>query len=726
MFKALTDTASDARGIRRATAVADLAEIAGTDQSEVGAVIDCFRMPGRSFLMPPAEVALTPATVIDISHESLMRVWRRLLHWARDERRACETFLQLSQGAARHAQGTAGLWRDPELQLALAWREQTRPSAAWARQYAPEFERTMRFLDLSKAQRDLEIAEKERLRRNKLRVAAAVGTVLLASTLYAFLQESRARSAQRVAEVNLQLARQAVDSMLTEVAKKSLADVPQMEEIRRDLLEKARVFYEMFQRQQPTSASLRLGTALANSRVGDIYRLQGQNDSAEDAYNTAIGQLTALSSEFPDREHAFQLAGAYNRLGEQLRPHDSAGAERAYDRALVLLEELVLRFADSPEYALELALVHNNRGILLATDTSRAADAESSYRAAAATFERLRSNRDDRTASFRLAQTYNNLGTLLKQKPEQQANAESSYRRAIEIMEDLRREQPNRREYKEELAKFYNNLGNLRVLRHEFESALVANQHALALFEELAAPVRGISNELANGYNSRGLILQQASRAQDGTTSGRQREAVEAYQRSIRIFASLERDFKDFAQDSDANARYGNALANLGRLRMESGDLKEATRLLTLAVTHYSGALTSRAPRSDYQRNLAGIYWMLAESHLLSGDPVAAAEAAELLTHALPAQESYYRAARILTQAAELARRSPDSPGKKGEELRGTYAARAAGMLERAVDLGYSTERLQSEAGAGGPFQPLRDEPAFRKFLGRNDTTPTR
>ena len=286
-------------------------------------------------------------------------------------------------------------------------------------------------------------------------------------------------------------------------------------------------------------------------------------------------------------------------------------------------------------------------------------------------FERLKSNGDDRMATFRLAQTYNNLGTLLKRQPEQQANAESSYRKAIEVMEDLLREQPNRREYKEELAKFYNNLGNFHVLRHEFEPALVANQRALELFEGLAAPVRGISNELANGYNSRGRILEQTSLAEGGTKSGRQREAVEAYQRSIRIFANLERDYKDFAQDSDANARYGNALANLGRLRMESGDLKEATRLLTLAVTHYSGALSSRAPRSDYQRNLAGIYWMLAESHLLSGDPVAAAEAAEFLTHALPAQESYYRAARILTRAAGLPGARPTHPGKRGKNWAG-------------------------------------------------------
>lgn len=722
LFKALTDTASDVRGIRRATSVADLAEIAVADQSEVGAVIDCFRMPGRSFLMPPSEVALTSATIVDISHESLMRVWHRLLDWAKEEKRASENYLQLAQAAARHEQGTAGLWRDPELQLALVWREKTRPSVAWARQYAPDFKRTMRFLDLGKEQRDLEIAEKERLRRNKLRVAGAIGSVLLVLTLYAFFQESRAKKAQQLAEYNLQLATQAVDSMLTEVGRKSLADVPQMEEIRQDLLEKARVFYDVFQQQKPTDPSLRLGTALAHSRLGDIYRLQGQNDNAAKAYNTAIEQLTALRSEFSGPEYTFQLAGAYNRLGEQLRPHDSAGAENAYDRALTLQKELGLRFPDSPEYALELALIYNNRGILLATDTTRAADAESSYREAIATFEKLTSNRDDRAAFFRLAQTYNNLGTLLRQKPDQQANAELSYRKAIEVMEGLRREQPNRREYKEELAKFHNNLGNLHVIRREFESALVANQRALELFEELAAPVRGLSNELANGYNSRGLILQQLSQAQGGTKAGRQRDAEEAYQRSIQIFANLGRDFKDFAQESDAKARYGNALANLGRLRMESGDLEEATRLLKLAVTHYSGALSSRAPRSDYQRNLAGIYWMLAESHLLSGDLVAAAEAGELSTRALPAQESYYRAGRILTRAAELAQGTRTSAGEKREQLRRSYAARAIRMLERAVALGYSTERLQSEAGAGGPFHPLRDEPAFRKLLGTNNT----
>ena len=42
-------------------------------------MIDRFRVPGRSFLMPPADVELDDRSIIDLSHESLMRVWTRLI-----------------------------------------------------------------------------------------------------------------------------------------------------------------------------------------------------------------------------------------------------------------------------------------------------------------------------------------------------------------------------------------------------------------------------------------------------------------------------------------------------------------------------------------------------------------------------------------------------------------------------------------------------------------------
>ena len=71
-------------------------------------VIDAFRQPGVTFLMPAPEVELTAETVIDISHESLMRVWQRLRNWVEEEAQAVGIYRRLAENAALHAQGKAG------------------------------------------------------------------------------------------------------------------------------------------------------------------------------------------------------------------------------------------------------------------------------------------------------------------------------------------------------------------------------------------------------------------------------------------------------------------------------------------------------------------------------------------------------------------------------------------------------------------------------------------
>ena len=77
-FKALTERGSDNRGIRRPTRLDQLCAIVDAEEEEVEAVIGAFRQAGRTFLMPMEHVDLSPDTVVDISHESLMRVWKRL------------------------------------------------------------------------------------------------------------------------------------------------------------------------------------------------------------------------------------------------------------------------------------------------------------------------------------------------------------------------------------------------------------------------------------------------------------------------------------------------------------------------------------------------------------------------------------------------------------------------------------------------------------------------
>ena len=78
VFKALTDRVSDPRGIRRPCSVAALAAIGEVPEADVIRIVEVFRRPGRSFLMPPSDQPLDSHAIVDLSHESLMRCWTRL------------------------------------------------------------------------------------------------------------------------------------------------------------------------------------------------------------------------------------------------------------------------------------------------------------------------------------------------------------------------------------------------------------------------------------------------------------------------------------------------------------------------------------------------------------------------------------------------------------------------------------------------------------------------
>lgn len=160
LFKALTDLGTDSRGIRRPLKLAALTEIAAAGNGEeVKAVIEVFRDPSRAFLMPPAGEPLEPERVVDISHESLMRVWKQLRLWAEEESDSARRYRRLAETAALEKSGKAGLWRDPDLQLTLDWKEEREPTRPWASLYGGDFESAIDFLGRSQASRDLELAE---------------------------------------------------------------------------------------------------------------------------------------------------------------------------------------------------------------------------------------------------------------------------------------------------------------------------------------------------------------------------------------------------------------------------------------------------------------------------------------------------------------------------------------------------------------------------------------
>src|SRR5580698_6832496 len=151
IFKALTDTFSDHRGIRRPSSVGDLIAISEATEVDVIRIIEIFRRPGRSFLMPPADVPLEEKSIIDLSHESLMRCWGRLVGWAEEEKVSADIYNRLSDATVWFEEGRAGLWRNPELEIGKKRKLETRPTAAWAQRYNSSFSKVIGFLDHSEA-----------------------------------------------------------------------------------------------------------------------------------------------------------------------------------------------------------------------------------------------------------------------------------------------------------------------------------------------------------------------------------------------------------------------------------------------------------------------------------------------------------------------------------------------------------------------------------------------
>jgi hypothetical protein len=169
LFKALTELGPDNREITRPTTVGGLCAIADASPNEVAKVIETFRRSDRSFLMPPPGVPLEAETLIDVSHESLIRNWRRLKAWVADEANSARMYKRVAEQASYYRIGQAGLWRGSDLELALKWRDHIKPNEAWARRYHPEFATAMIFLEDSVNARTAEILETERRQQRAIR-----------------------------------------------------------------------------------------------------------------------------------------------------------------------------------------------------------------------------------------------------------------------------------------------------------------------------------------------------------------------------------------------------------------------------------------------------------------------------------------------------------------------------------------------------------------------------
>jgi CHASE2 domain-containing sensor protein len=152
LFRALTERGAHGRGVRRPCRASEVLAAADTTMDVLRKVVGHFASASCGFVVvQPADQELAPDSLLDLSHEALMRVWGRLQRWSDDEIAFANQLLALKEAQRKWEEGRAGLLRDPELSLVLAWVERERLTPAAAARYQVDPAKLDAFLKASTA-----------------------------------------------------------------------------------------------------------------------------------------------------------------------------------------------------------------------------------------------------------------------------------------------------------------------------------------------------------------------------------------------------------------------------------------------------------------------------------------------------------------------------------------------------------------------------------------------
>lgn len=218
LFQAITEKEEGGRGIRKPTDMQTIMQITETSFAELAFIIDKFRQPDVGFLMPETHIDLEKTTIIDISHESLMRVWDRCIDWVDQELENKHKYLVLCERTLEHNQGKIGYLEPPELEILWEWYQSYKPTEWWSKRYNPNYRSAKEFLEISKSTYDAKLIAQERQQKAKIRrsrylfVASTVIAVVLtfisifAYTSYLESNEQRIKADAAVVEAQEQRA----------------------------------------------------------------------------------------------------------------------------------------------------------------------------------------------------------------------------------------------------------------------------------------------------------------------------------------------------------------------------------------------------------------------------------------------------------------------------------------------------------------------------------------
>lgn len=312
VFRALVTGTTISDAVRRPRRFGDLTRIVATEPAIVMEVVNAFRAPDCNFLRPPLVDPIHDDTIIDISHESLIRQWPSLTGWLVEEARATSLWQRLASSQASFERGEGDLLAGLDLANILAWWEQETPNAFWSSALVRDHATISAYVEKSKRAEEERREREEAAVRNERRRLRMRGTVYAGLAILAMLStgvalwsaEHASRETSR-AEANLAAARAVVNDVTDLLYEEKIEAIPGSASLVRDVMTLFQPRLEDFIRQSSADGAS-LDLARARLRMAMAVQKIGGGTEVLDNFKTAFESALALVAKAPEDLHYAQ------------------------------------------------------------------------------------------------------------------------------------------------------------------------------------------------------------------------------------------------------------------------------------------------------------------------------------------------------------------------------------------------------------------------------------
>jgi serine/threonine-protein kinase len=412
-------------------------------------------------------------------------------------------------------------------------------------------------------------------------VAALMTSALVTVSIAAILIGRERNRAER----SFQEARRAVDDYFTTVSESKLFDTPGLQPLRKELLERAKQYYESFLRQRGEDRSVRAEAAASHYRLADITDDIGSTEVALAAYVRALAAYESLARDQPEvTQYQVDLAMVLNNLGglqNQLGRREEA--MRTQERALAIREVQARAHPDNGRFQNELSKSYANLGALhyAAGQQDRALEY---FQASRRIGEDLVRRPEITTAlPTALGQRYNSPRTfqldlahdlywisLLEYRLGRTDEAIRAVDEAREVYETLHRDDSADLQVRGNLVTATEDSGFIRLIAGRVAEAGPFLQRATQLIDDLAAA----NPAVASFQSKRSAVLNDLGRWH--REQGRLDEAAALQAKARSIQETLVRDHPEV---NGYRWTLANVLRELGWIHRQSGEPEEARRI---------------------------------------------------------------------------------------------------------------------------------------------------